>query len=197
VVWRDDLYSVDLATGELTVLGALGVEGLYGFAVDPSTGEFFAISPAGLFYSVDVTTGAVTLLGDTGLNAVEFNAPFSLQIDSAGILWVEGDAFEGDSGFVSNLWSIDPADLAGSSVLSGAITGVEGTFYTESLLYVPAPVVPVVPVVPVEPAVVAAPVVPQLANTGVDVAPLAAGGALVALLGVALLVPAIRRRATA
>lgn len=191
----DDLLSVNLATGELTEIGALGVGGLYGFAVDPTTGEFFAINPEGLFYSIDVTTGAATLVGDTGLNSVDFNLPWSLQIDSAGILWIEGDSFEGETGLLSNLWSIDPADLEGSAVLSGAITSAEGTFYTESLLFVPAPVEPVVPVVPVvEPAAVVAPVSPQLANTGVDAAPIAAGGALVALLGLALLAPAIRRR---
>ncbi|KJC62977.1 DUF6923 family protein [Agreia bicolorata] len=192
----DELFTVDLTTGELAEVGQLGVVGLYGFAVDPTTGDFFAISPEGLLYSVDVTTGAATLVGDTGLNSGSFNAPFSLQIDSAGILWIEGDSFEPDLGFVANLWSVDPADLSSSSVLSGAIAVGEDPVYSEALLFVPAPVKPVVPVAPVvEPAVVVAPVAPQLANTGVDAAPIAAGGALVALLGLALLAPAIRRRA--
>ena len=192
------LYSVDLATAALTELGDLGEDAFYGFSVDPTTGAFYAIQPSGDIFTIDVSAHTATLLVETQLGG-DSDRPYSLQIDTDGTFWVEADIFESESeGLVSNLWSISGAALADSAVLSGVITAPTGPFYTESLLFVPAPVVPVIPAEPVvEPAAVVVPVAPQLANTGVDAAPIAAGGALVALLGVALLVPAIRRRATA
>ena len=197
-IYDDTLYSLDLATGALTELGDLGDDSFYGFSVDPTTGAFYAVQWNGDVFTIDIATHTATLAADTGLGG-DTNYPYSLQIDSNGTFWLEADAYVEDlDGWYSHLWSISGSDLVGSALLSGVITAPEGAFYTESLLLVPGPVVPVIPAEPVvEPAAVVAPVAPQLANTGVDAAPIAAGGALVALLGLALPVPAIRRRATA
>jgi hypothetical protein len=190
----DFLYSLDLANATLTELGDLSDGAFYGFSVDPTTGAFYAIQPSGDIFTIDVVTHTATLLVSTQLGG-DSDRPYSLQIDTDGTFWIQADITDPETeNLVSNLWSITGDALADSPLLSGAITAPSGRFYTESLLYVPAPIIPVVPVVPVVPAAVVVPVVPTLANTGVDAAPLAAGGALVALLGVALLVPAIRRR---
>ena len=196
------LFTLDLTTGALTAVGPIAnTLTLYSFASDPTTGELIAISYDGEVYSVDPTTGAGTFLADLDIPVDEStrSSVFSLQIDSNGVYWLEIDVSSGESAYVSQLWSTSRATLASPAVLSGTLT-VNGdqTPLLESLLWVPAAVAPVIPAEPVvEPAAVVVPVAPQLANTGVDAAPIAAGGALVALLGVALLVPAIRRRATA
>jgi hypothetical protein len=202
------LFTLDLTTGALTGIGPIANTGtLYSFAADPTTGELIAVSVGGEVFSVDPITGTGTLLAqlDIPVGDVTNYFVYSLQIDTAGVYWLEVDvrAFTGEGESTddsSQLWSTTRAALGDPAVLSGTLTVDGETPLLESLLFVPAPVVPVipaVPVVPVEPAAVVPPVVPTLANTGVDAAPLAAGGALVALLGVALLVPAIRRRATA
>jgi hypothetical protein len=194
------LYSLALDTGALTEIGEFttpGASALLGFSVDPTTGLFYAISTGGRVFQVDVKTAAATLLGRVALRGI-----FSLQIDTAGVLWMEVDS----DGGTSLIASATLADLAGSSVASGTLATADQTVYTQSLLYVPGPVVPAEPPV-VQPPVVQPPAVapvtpvtppaPKLANTGVDAAPIAGGAALVALLGLALLVPAIRRRASA
>lgn len=192
----DMLYSLDLKTAELTEIAELEASALLGFSVDPTTGLFYAIDRLGMLFAIDVAAGTATPLGSVG----PVSRTFSLQIDTAGVLWVEAD-FRVDGELTAQLWSAKLSDLANSAVLSGTVADAQQTIYVQSLLYVPGPVVPVAPVDPpvVQPAVVApaTPPAPQLANTGVDAAPVAAGGALVALLGLALLMPAIRRRAKA
>ncbi|KJC62976.1 hypothetical protein TZ00_17590 [Agreia bicolorata] len=191
----DTLYSLDLDTAALTKIAVLGTSALLGFSVDPTTGLFYAIRPGGQVFTIDVVAGTATLVGIVDVDG----GIFSLQIDRAGVLWMEVDSGEDEvEGRTGDLWSADLADLAGSSLRSGTIADAEQTIYIQSLLYIPGPVVPVEPPVVQPPAVApvtpVTPPAPKLANTGVDAAPIAAGGALVAMLGLALLVPAIRRR---
>jgi hypothetical protein len=67
------LYEVDLRTGTATLIGAHGVNDLFGLTVDTSTGALYAASFAGRagsvggFYELDRTTGAATFLGDPGV----------------------------------------------------------------------------------------------------------------------------------
>ncbi|SMQ75011.1 hypothetical protein [Agreia sp. VKM Ac-1783] len=187
------LYSLDLGTAALTEIRDLNIFGLYGFAADPTTGAFYGVASGGGYYAIDVVNGTATLLGNTGLAEIN-DVPSSLQIDSRGTLWVVTELVD-EVGDHSRLWSIDPSDISGSAQLSGEFTAATGQFRTYSLLFVPGVAVPAeVPLAPADP-VVAPAAVPTLANTGVDAAPIAAGGALVAMLGLALLVPGIRRRA--
>jgi hypothetical protein len=203
--------SPSAATGQrtpsasLTEIRDLNIFGLYGFAADPTTGAFYGIAADGGYYSVDVVSGTAALLGITGLGEVN-DSPSSLQIDSNGTIWITTEFIDETGNDHSRLWSVDPADISGSVELSGELASPAGVFRAYSLLFVPGPTVPAeVPVAPVDPIVapavtvpaVAVPAAPTLANTGVDVAPLAAGGALAALLGLALLLPAISRRRAA
>ncbi len=59
--YYSDLYSIDLGTGTVDDLGNLGhAEELDAFAVDPTSGRFYAISSAGEAFEVDVTHAETT-----------------------------------------------------------------------------------------------------------------------------------------
>ncbi|MEQ1735307.1 MAG: LPXTG cell wall anchor domain-containing protein [Rhodoglobus sp.] len=167
------LYSLNLATAELTEIGSMSDTGLYAFAWDSVTDKFYAISYDNNVYEVDVSDGTLAGLGSLSfVSASDYEYTYSLQFDQAGTAWIEVDnSFPGGAG----LWSLKLSDLAGT-VYSGNFT--DDAFYTEALLIIPGK--------------------PALANTGVDssVAPLFAGGAaLLALAGATLLV--VRRRRSA
>jgi hypothetical protein len=134
------LYSVDLATADLTPIAAVSYPWILGFAVDPTSGEFFTINDVGLISSIDVATGVLTTVGQTSFNGPP--STFSLQIDSNGIMWVENDDQDANSNWIAELWSVDPANVAGSAIYSGtlSVTDAQGTTqpYTNSFLIVPA-----------------------------------------------------------
>ena len=162
------LWSVDLSSGELTPIDE-SLSNTYAFAVDPTTGIFYAIDSSNNRYSVSsdgsyIYLDTVTLPAETTI--------YSLQIDGGGRFWIEVDDSNLDSD--AGLWSFAPADAA-TPTYSGEF--IDDPYYTEALLIVPGA---------------------ALAATGADfggVAPLAAGGAALALAGVALL--ALRRRRAA
>ena len=196
----DTLYSLALDTAALTKIGtftAPNASALLGFSVDPATGLFYAVNPRGYVFQIDVKAASATPVGRVGLRGI-----FSLQIDTAGVLWMQVDSSDGDSGEPTSLLeSVSLSDLAGSAVSSGTVADADGPFYTTSFLFVPGPDVAAPPIIDPAPPVPTPETTPtpapKLANSGIDAAPIAAGGALVALLGVALLVPTIRRRRTA
>lgn len=169
----DDFYSLDLATGTVTPLGAVATE-ILGFSVDPTTGLFYAVDADGNVYSVNVTDGTLLLV-----DSVSFGAGFevySLQIDSAGTFWYA--SWDGEVETLQ-LWSTGP-DIAGTEELSGDFVLDGVGYFHESLLVTRSP----------------APAEPALANTGADSssALLIGAGALGALtLGVVMFVA--RRRA--
>jgi LPXTG-motif cell wall-anchored protein len=162
------LWSVDLTSGELTPIGE-SLSSTYSFAVDPTTGAFYAIDSGNVRFSVDVTDGSYVNLDVVVLP--DGAGVYSLQIDGGGRFWIMADD-SSEAG--ASLWSFAPADAA-TPTLSGEF--IDDPYYTEALLIVPGA---------------------ALAATGADfggVVPLAAGGAALALAGVALL--ALRRRRTA
>jgi hypothetical protein len=125
----DELYSLDLATAALTPIAPM-TSLAFGFAADPTSGAFYTIDPNGLISGIDVATGALTTIGQTTITPA--SGTLSLQIDSNGIMWVENGMNTS-----SDLWSVDPTDVAGSGILSGTIA-VDGTgALTASLLIVP------------------------------------------------------------
>ena len=163
------LWSVDLSSGELTPIDE-SLSNVYGFAVDPTTGIFYAIDYNNDRFTVDTSDGTYVYLDTVTLPAE--TTIYSLQIDGGGRFWIEVDDSNLDSD--AGLWSFAPADAA-APTYSGEF--IDDPYYTEALLIVPGA---------------------ALAATGADfggVAPLAAGGAALALAGAALL--ALRRRRTA
>jgi hypothetical protein len=134
------LYSVDLATADLTPIAPVSYPWILGFAVDPTSGEFFTINDVGLISSIDVATGVLTTVGQTSFNGPP--STFSLQIDANGIMWVENDDMDVNGNWIAELWSVDPANVAGSAIYSGtlSVTDAQTTTqpYTNSFLIVPA-----------------------------------------------------------
>ncbi len=143
------LYSLNLATAVLTLIGTTGSQ-TFGFSFDPISAEFFTINSSGLISTIDVATGTLTSVGSVGFNHAA--ATYSLQIDTNGLLWIEND--NGSS--IAEIWSVNRANVATSGILSGNVKLATVNTYTEALLLVPGQ------------AVVPAVVAPTLASTGVD-----------------------------
>ena len=167
----DELFTVDVATAELTYLSTPDVYGIgsgypYAFAYDYVTQKFYFVEDGynGL-YEIVPTTGAKTLVATSGDYVV-----YLMAFDSDGNLWVNG---EGD--FVSKLALADFANPA-AWVDSPDLTIGQGTLYSESLWVTPK----------FSPK-------PELPNTGVDVAGFATLAGMLTIMGVSIV--AVRRRA--
>jgi hypothetical protein len=131
------LYSLNLSTAELTSIAAVSGPRLYGFAVDPTSGEFFAIDTIGLISSINVTTGALTTIGQTAFTPG--SSSYAMQIDSDGTMWVEDDYLVGNGqGYLADLWSVNRADIGASGLLSGTIAQGGIDIFTNTLLIAPA-----------------------------------------------------------
>lgn len=141
-----DFYSLDLATAELTQLGSASLE-LLGFAVDPTSGVFYAVDISGDVYSVNVTNGVLTAV-DTADFGPDVTV-YSLQIDSAGTFWFASYEETIDA---LQLWSTT-ATVAGTEELSGVFERSGGEYFHEALLVTPG---------------VNEPAKPALADTGAD-----------------------------
>jgi hypothetical protein len=183
ITFNTNLYSLNKTTGVMTLIGSTGVDDLYGFAVHPATGVFYAINEDGIVYVVDVTDASLDELATLELD-YEGDGPstniYALQIDRDGVFWIQ------NYGIYSDLWSARLDDLANTETFWGVIHyDADTVFDTESILLVPGA------------APTADPVKPALAETGVAQSPaLWVGGAAVLLLGSALVVfRAVKRRA--
>jgi LPXTG-motif cell wall-anchored protein len=177
-----DLYSLDLAIADGTLIGALGIGGsISAFAADPTSGILYGITDKGDIYTINPVTGAATLLGTVDFSPTNTNA-WSLQVASDGILWIENDIQIDQNTWHSQLWSVDPTVPSTTDELSGLIAESGAGFYTESLLLT----------VGWAPPAVVIPAAPTLPDTGADVAPIALAGLVLGLTGVVLLT--LRRR---
>ena len=166
----DVLFSVNLATAELTVVGPTGVADEsenYGLAWDQVTGGVYAYNTGtNDFYTVDTATGAFTVFNDDVLASIE---PYAIAFDSAGQVWgIDGDII-----------SAPLSDLDNSEILAvfNPHPESEGDIYSESIIIAPKPA-------------------PALAATGAD----RSDTALVAGAGFLLLVAGVlvaRRRRSA
>ena len=168
------LYSVDLATAELTSIAPTGYEEVYSFAWDATTDEFYFIQHSGDIYALDVTTGFADFI-DTYEGDV--STVGSLQFDQAGRWWVQvyayDEALEESTAQLASFTVV--GDTASAAVVAGTFT--DDPYYTEALLIIPGE--------------------PALAATGADlgtVSLIAVGAGAIALAGAALL---LRRRRTA
>lgn len=167
-----DLYSIDLTTGLATLLGTLVDLDLYtyGFSADPVTGTLYALSESGTLYEIDPDLVTATAV-DTWPFPGDGGDAWGLAIDSAGTAWVVQNP--GEDGEYAALWSTPLATFGDTTELSGnLVDSATGTTFDGWWVAVMPAIYP-----------------PQLANTGVDAAPLVAGGVgLLALgaLGVAI-----------
>lgn len=174
------LGTVDTTTGTITFLhdvrngGDLLLDGnLWSAEYNPADSKFYVINSEELF-SIDVTTGLLTSKGlKEGVDVW-----YGLTFDSNGVMWSTGRDSVASS-------TVDGWSTPGNQEDSDSDTTLDSaSWYSESnfiiLASVPAP--------PVEPA---------LANTGVNstqVGYLAAGGAVVALLGAGIILAGRRHK---
>ena len=134
------LYSLNLADATLALIGTGDHTNLYGLAFN-SAGVLYGLTSSGELFTVNTTTGASTPVTTFSFpsNVDPANSrthPYSMQVDSSGILWIEND---GDGPGSADLWSVDltAANPSASTVRSGGFI-VGGTyFYHEALLIVP------------------------------------------------------------
>lgn len=174
------LYTIDLTTGLATLLGTLVDLDLYtyGFSADPVTGTLYALSESGTLYEIDPDLVTATAV-DTWPFPNGGDDVWGLAIDSAGTAWVVQNP--GEDGEYTALWSTPLASFGDTTELSGnLVDSATGETYEGWWVAVMPAIYP-----------------PQLANTGVDAAPLVAGGVGLLALGALGVAVAARRSRTA
>ena len=133
IIDEGELFSLDLATANTTLIGDLGVEDIFGFSVDPTSGLFYATDNTGDAYRIDVAAATATFVG-TVVGGTSLT--FSLQIDTSGAWWVEWDN-PGDP-YTSAIWTgARPVDGNGSAfTLVGPLNDITNEYYpyTQALL---------------------------------------------------------------
>lgn len=120
----DQLYSIDLATGTATAIGATGFSDIEGLAFNPLNGLLYGVDDVtDTLVTINTTTGAATAVGALGATFTDIGLAF----DNAGNLFMSNDA-------PGNFYSVDPT--TGAATLIGAqgqqVTGLAynaGTMY--------------------------------------------------------------------
>jgi len=173
------LYSIDLTNAEVQPLGTLaGLDTYsYGASVDPSTGVLYFLQQDGDLFIVDPLAVTATFVATWPISE-DSNWSYGIAIDSAGTAWVVESPGDGT---YSALWSTPLASFGVDPQLSGNIVDADGADPVTWWATIISPDVAPAPA-------------PALAATGLDVAPLAFGGLLLAAAG-ALLVARRSRRA--
>jgi len=112
-----ELYSLDLATADLTPIGPLGLPGgqVEALAFLPSGALVAVEGAAGELHGVDPATGEATLIGGLGIGPVDVG---DLTADACGRLWMVTEA-PPEGGGTSELYTIDPA--TGAAELRGVL----------------------------------------------------------------------------
>ena len=116
-----NLYSINRATGVMSVVGYLGSTSLHDLAIDPLTGIIYGTSLTAL-YTIDVTVPSVTLVGNHG------SATTMIAIGCDG----SGDLYGYD--ITTDLWySIDKTTGAATSIGSIGFNSsyAQGMFYDQ------------------------------------------------------------------
>ncbi|MEA2520380.1 MAG: hypothetical protein QOI81_26 [Actinomycetota bacterium] len=125
LIAANNLYSLNLRTARAVLIGATGAASdIYAFAINPKTNVFYAVGDAGEVYSINIHNGIGTYLGTV---STVNNAVYSLQIDTAGIFWInEGGS---DSTSPPRIGSFRLQNIAGSMIASsGQMTYYSGAF---------------------------------------------------------------------
>jgi hypothetical protein len=134
----DVLFSVNLATAELTVVGPTGVVPVssnYGLAWDPVTKSVYGYNSGTRdFYSVNTTTGAFSLFEEDVFTESEQDVRqemvfYAMAFDSQGQVW----------GINGDIVSAPLADLAGFQNLAVTyLDSPDSQIYSESIIIAPA-----------------------------------------------------------
>lgn len=133
------LYTVNLATGAMTLLGPCGSidDDVYSLAVDPITGVMYGLSESeNDLYTFDTSTGAATLVTTLTMGAGDTTS--DMQFDSNGTMWVLTDV--ANKAVEADLWSFDPtaADISASGQDAGALSEGSSDYFAWPLIEAPA-----------------------------------------------------------
>ncbi len=132
-----ELFTVDMATGELTSIGQTTIPLLSGLSINPLNGELWGISLVNKLYKIDKTNGQSTLVGNPG-----FSRTPDIVFDDQGNLY----GLAGGENDVSELISIDTTTGAGTVIGSVGVVGVAGlAIKTAPVVGINDPVAEVVP----------------------------------------------------
>ncbi len=112
-----ELFTVDLATGDLTSIGQTGIPLLSGLAINPTNGDLWGISLVNKLYKIDKTNGQSTLVGSPG-----FSRTPDIVFDDLGNLY----GLAGGENDVSELVAIDTTTGVGTVIGSVGMVGVGG-----------------------------------------------------------------------
>lgn len=111
-----DLFKVDPETGQLVQIGSPGIPRLSGLAVNPLTGQLWAISQLNKLYKIDKTTGQATLVGNPG-----FSRTWDIAFDSQGRLF----GLAGSANQAPDLIQIDTTSGVGTVIGATAMAGLK------------------------------------------------------------------------
>lgn len=127
VGWSGDVYEIDLATGNSSVLGYSGYSKLNAMAKAPD-GTMYAMSDGDLL-SIDPVTGLATYVATTSLNSVR-----GLAFDSSGTLFAaenpNATAIDEDI-----LYTIDVGTGATNYIGATGFYGIQGMSFSGNVLY--------------------------------------------------------------
>lgn len=116
------LYTVNTATGAATLVGAHGINDMFGLEFDNSTGRLFASAFNGQLYELNTSTGAATLIGNTGVGNLG-----GLAYNSA------TGQFMGVSDGAGDLYNINRTTAASALVFNGSNNNNSGLAYDTAL----------------------------------------------------------------
>lgn len=136
LAYDNNLVSLDLESGIVSTIGDTGLCNIFVLPFNPTTGTLWALNAGGELYSISVVDGTASPNTQLGLDPDA--AAHSIQIDSAGIMWIL-DFVNLPGNFRSELWTVDlnSSNIADSARFSGIIKIGEDNFLTLSLLIAP------------------------------------------------------------
>lgn len=122
----DDLYQIDLLTGDLSLIGALGLEDDYeGFAYRAIDNTWYAAGDSNdVLYRIDINTGAATAIGDLDVDGAEFGMTFS---DSGQLYLIEDD--------YGSVYHVDVSNAEATLIATLDVYGTASLAFLNGTLY--------------------------------------------------------------
>lgn len=91
----NDLYRIDVETGEMSLVGSTGVDPRCAWGINPVDDEIYWFTQGGPtssdVYRIDKTTGAKTFVVSLDVSGLDGYVPDGVVFDTAGIAWIQDD----------------------------------------------------------------------------------------------------------
>ena len=115
--YNGELYRIDPATGEATLVGSVGFNLVSGLAINPVDSQLWGVRLTGDLYRIDKQSAASNLIGNTGFMNME-----DIVFDETGKLF----GIYGGQNEINRLISIDPTTAVGDTIGSTGVQGITG-----------------------------------------------------------------------